>query len=226
MQPFARLVAFAAAALPFFVLAAPVPEAAAGDVIPGKWIIQLKPEANIAAVASQVQDIHARNIARREISDAETGGIENKYDLGGFKGYSGSFDTATVEELKNLPEVSWYSLQAGAICNWPFQVLNVEPDFIMTTLDVVTRKCRMNWYMVILYWCSLESAPADWGLASISSRTANASDYLYDSSAGEGTFVYVVDTGIRTTHEDFEGRAVWGFNAVNNQNTDNEGHGT
>lgn len=192
MQPFARLVALAAAALPFFVLAAPVPEAAAGDVIPGKWIIQLKPEANIAAVASQVQDIHARNIARREISDAEIGGIENEYDLGSFKGYSGSFDTATVEELKNLPEV-----------------LNVEQDFIMTTLDVIT-----------------QSAPADWGLASISSRTANASDYLYDSSAGEGTFVYVVDTGIRTTHEEFEGRAVWGFNAVNNQNTDNEGHGT
>lgn len=107
MRPFARLLAFAAAALPFVVLAAPVPEAAAGEIIPGKWLIQLTPEANIAVVASKVQDIHARNIARRQASEGEHTGIDNKYSLGSFKGVSGSFDTATVEELINLPEVSW-----------------------------------------------------------------------------------------------------------------------
>jgi hypothetical protein len=35
------------------------------------------------------------------------------------------------------------------------------------------------------------------------------------------------DTGIRLTHNEFEGRAVWGFNAVSGTtDTDNEGHGT
>jgi oryzin len=35
------------------------------------------------------------------------------------------------------------------------------------------------------------------------------------------------DTGVRTTHTDFEGRAVWGFNAVKGTaNTDENGHGT
>jgi oryzin len=38
------------------------------------------------------------------------------------------------------------------------------------------------------------------------------------------------DTGIRLTHNEFEGRAVFGFNAVNDSdnadNADNEGHGT
>jgi oryzin len=120
MQSFARLFALAAAAVPFFAQAAPVP---ADTAIAGKWIIQLKPEANIATVASKVQDIHARNIARRDVLEEEQGGIEQEYSLGTFKGYAGSFDAATVEELKNLPEV-----------------VTVEQDFIMTTLEVITRK--------------------------------------------------------------------------------------
>lgn len=65
-----------------------------------------------------------------------------------------------------------------------------------------------------------------WGLGSISTRSRGASSYIYDDSAGEGTYSYVVDTGIRITHNDFAGRAEWGFNAVNNLNTDNQGHGT
>lgn len=61
----------------------------------------------------------------------------------------------------------------------------------------------------------------------LSSRTKGATDYVYDSSAGQGTFNYVVDTGIRITHQEFQGRAQWGFNAVNNgKDTDTAGHGT
>lgn len=71
-----------------------------------------------------------------------------------------------------------------------------------------------------------QSSPP-WGLASISSRTPGATSYIYDESAGQDTFSYVVDTGIRITHEDFEGRAIWGFNSVGGTaDTDNGGHGT
>ncbi|GAB3853951.1 hypothetical protein GCM10029963_46150 [Micromonospora andamanensis] len=37
---------------------------------------------------------------------------------------------------------------------------------------------------------------------------------------------YVIDTGIRTTHSDFGGRATWGTNTVDSNNTDCNGHGT
>lgn len=67
---------------------------------------------------------------------------------------------------------------------------------------------------------------APWGLGSISSRTRGASSYIYDNTGGRGTFSYVVDTGIRTTHQDFGGRAQFGFNAVGGDNNDNQGHGT
>lgn len=66
-----------------------------------------------------------------------------------------------------------------------------------------------------------------WGLGSISSKSGKASSYIYDDTAGAGTFSYVVDTGVRTTHQEFDGsRAVWGYNAVNTNNADNAGHGT
>lgn len=37
---------------------------------------------------------------------------------------------------------------------------------------------------------------------------------------------YIIDTGCRVTHQDFDGRATWGYNAVNTDMNDNAGHGT
>jgi oryzin len=139
MQFFTRFLALAAAAVPFVAQAAPVPGAADAATIPGKWIIQLKPEADIALVSSTVQDIHARNIARRGVSEEEQRGIEQEYVLGEFKGYSGSFDAATVEEMRILPEVGHIRVERRRNI-LQLQVLHVEADFMMTTLDVVTRK--------------------------------------------------------------------------------------
>lgn len=52
------------------------------------------------------------------------------------------------------------------------------------------------------------------------------SNYIYDSTAGQGTYVYVIDTGVYIQHSQFGGAASWGFNAVDSDNTDGAGHGT
>jgi hypothetical protein len=108
MQFFTRIAALAVAAAPFLANAAPVASRAADDLIPGKYIIQLKPETDIASIAAhhnKVRSIHARNLARRDDGDSSAG-LEREYQIGDFKGYAGSFDDATIEELKALPEVS------------------------------------------------------------------------------------------------------------------------
>ncbi|KXX79666.1 Subtilisin-like protease 6 [Madurella mycetomatis] len=65
------------------------------------------------------------------------------------------------------------------------------------------------------------------GLARIShARPARGGAYIFDDSAGEGITAFVVDTGIRVTHSEFEGRATWGANFVDNDDTDGNGHGT
>lgn len=64
------------------------------------------------------------------------------------------------------------------------------------------------------------------GLARLSSAAAGAKDYIFDDTAGTGITAYVVDTGVFVDHNDFEGRATMGFNAINNVNTDENGHGS
>ncbi|KAL7823143.1 serine protease [Trichoderma gracile] len=71
---------------------------------------------------------------------------------------------------------------------------------------------------------TLEKPP--WGLATLSNKKPHGFLYRYDKSAGEGTFAYVLDTGINTKHVDFEGRAYMGFNPPETEPTDINGHGT
>lgn len=69
---------------------------------------------------------------------------------------------------------------------------------------------------------------APWGLGSISHRAPNSTDYIYDAAgAGEGLFAYLIDTGVRSSHVELEGRVIDGFNAYPDSDfNDNYGHGT
>jgi subtilisin family serine protease len=67
---------------------------------------------------------------------------------------------------------------------------------------------------------------ATWGLGAISHRTGSSTSYLYDTTAGDGTFAYVVDSGIRVSHSQFGGRATLGYNAAGGAHEDTLGHGS
>ncbi|KAI1470375.1 oryzin precursor [Daldinia caldariorum] len=62
--------------------------------------------------------------------------------------------------------------------------------------------------------------PAPWNLARISHRAPGATEYTYDDSAGEGTFAYILDTGIHVDHPEFGGRASFGANFANDSAAD------
>jgi subtilisin family serine protease len=67
----------------------------------------------------------------------------------------------------------------------------------------------------------------EWGLDRISERQLDLDgQYIYEDVAGSGVDAYVVDTGIRTTHKEFSGRALWGANFADSTNRDCNGHGT
>ncbi len=68
--------------------------------------------------------------------------------------------------------------------------------------------------------------PPSWGLDRVDQRTLPLdSAYTYPNTASNVT-AYIIDTGIRTTHSDFGGRATWGTNTADSNNTDCNGHGT
>ncbi|WP_438319063.1 S8 family peptidase [Streptomyces sp. HUAS TT3] len=71
-----------------------------------------------------------------------------------------------------------------------------------------------------------QPSPPSWGLDRIDQRALPlGSSYTYPDKAGEGVTAYIIDTGVRITHTDFGGRASYGFDAVDNDNTAQDGHG-
>jgi subtilisin family serine protease len=71
-------------------------------------------------------------------------------------------------------------------------------------------------------------SPATWGIDRIDQRNRPINNtYAWDTS-GEGVTVYVIDTGIRITHNEFSGRASYGYDFYNNDPIADDcwGHGT
>ncbi|GAA3377212.1 S8 family peptidase [Streptomyces racemochromogenes] len=68
--------------------------------------------------------------------------------------------------------------------------------------------------------------PPSWGLDRLDQRALPLDQsYTYPDKAGEGVTAYIIDTGVRITHQDFGGRASYGYDAVDNDNTAQDGHG-
>ncbi|MGP3954238.1 S8 family peptidase [Streptomyces sp. 7N604] len=71
-----------------------------------------------------------------------------------------------------------------------------------------------------------QTNPPSWGLDRIDQAQLPLDQkYTYPDSAGSGTTVYVIDTGVRISHSDFGGRAADGYDAVDGDNTAQDGHG-
>ena len=110
-------------------------------------------------------------------------------------------DQKSIERLQSMTEVTY-----------------VEPNQLFYTTQA----------------CAVESHPGVWGLDRIDQTGAlsytDPADvnavYNHGENTGAGTTAYVVDTGIRITHNEFGGRAVWGHSAGILPETDDNGHGT
>ncbi|KAF5022628.1 hypothetical protein F66182_5304 [Fusarium sp. NRRL 66182] len=193
-----RLALFFGALLPA-VLAAPTVNKRQETAIADKYIVTLKSDASddkVAAHLNWVGDVHRRSLSKRD-----TTGVEKTFNISSWSAYSGEFDEATIEEIKASPEVAF-----------------VEPDYTMYLLDAEPEKLSGR--------ALTTQSGAPWGLAAISHRTPGSSGYIYDTTAGSGSYAYVVDSGVLATHSQFGGRATLGHNAVGGQHVDSIGHGT
>ncbi|WP_282694136.1 S8 family peptidase [Streptomyces sp. CC208A] len=71
-----------------------------------------------------------------------------------------------------------------------------------------------------------QPSPPSWGLDRIDQKALPLNQsYTYPDSAGQGVTAYIIDTGVRISHSDFGGRAFNGYDAIDNDNTAQDGHG-
>jgi subtilisin family serine protease len=73
-----------------------------------------------------------------------------------------------------------------------------------------------------------EQANAPWGLDRVDQRDLPLSTTYEYNATGDGVDVYIIDTGIRTTHTEFGGRAIGGVDMIGDGwgSEDCHGHGT
>jgi len=124
------------------------------------------------------------------------------YKFAGFGGFSAEMADDIVDTVRNMEGVDY-----------------IEQDAVVKANLGVSEPLEKKAYVT--------QASSTWGLARISHAAPGTTSYTYDSTAGAGTCSYVIDTGIATSHPEFEGRATFLANyAGDGSNTDGNGHGT
>lgn len=186
----------------------------AGDVVPGRFIVQLSP-----GPSSEMVEAHHHQVSRllrhKRGEDRGNGpaGIRRVFNFGEFYSYSAHLDDLTAADIARLP---------GVLSVKPDVVIGLEPPSSEPASDDALRRRSL-----------VTDAEAPWRLGDISHKMAGATEYVYDDRAGEGNTIYVLDSGIRASHVDFEGRVRFGINAETDSTTPpppdriaTTGHGT
>jgi subtilisin family serine protease len=124
------------------------------------------------------------------------------YDIGSnFKGFAFEGDDSVVDALAEMDELK-----------------RIESDIIV---EAYAPAAELDARALV------SQSPSTWGLGRISNRNKGISRYNYDSTAGQGVNIYVLDTGVNAAHQDFGGRAIEGANFISGESiSDGNGHGT
>nr|POF14199.1 cuticle-degrading protease [Quercus suber] len=163
-------------------------------------------------------------VANPILSSRETKVIPDKWIVRVRDGVSASILSSTISQVSSI-----LGTQAENTYNFGtfrgFSISGAGPlvQALSSIAHITSIEPDTTVYASIL--TSQHNAP--YGLTRISHRQKGANEYVYDNSAGAGTFSYIIDTGIYTAHNDFGGRATFAANfAGDNNKTDGNGHGT
>ncbi|XP_013399802.1 subtilisin-like protease CPC735_066880 isoform X2 [Lingula anatina] len=152
-----------------------------------EYIVGLKPTSNPAGLVKELSQVVINKDASAVITHTYFIGILTGF---AFKGNDGVFD-----ELKRHPSVDAVT---------PNVELTVESSANDLVIERVDKQSGLPY--------------TAWGLARICStkqlKRESELRYRYEARAGEGTYIYIIDTVVDVNHNEFEDRASFGINAV------------
>jgi len=178
---------------------APLLQANSPRAIPGSYIVILKDGLELTHRDAHIMELK-ETIATTNAVNSEIGFV---YNIGTLLGFSARLSEELLKAELAHPDVKY--IEADQVFS-----INYIQEEVTAPLAAVTQ------------------TGATWGIDRIDQRNLPLSgSYVYNSLAGTGVDVYVIDTGILTTHVDFGGRATNVFNAITTEsNQDLNGHGT
>jgi subtilisin family serine protease len=178
---------------------APLLHTDGAHVIPGSYIVILKDGLELTD-----RDAHILSLKDTIAATGADAEIVHVYNIGSLIGFSARLTEDLLKAELAHPDVKY-----------------VEVDQVMSINYEQDKEARSP-------LATVTQSGATWGINRISQRNLPLNgQYVYNSIAGNGVDVYVIDTGILTTHNDFGGRAAFVYTAITNEgNTDLNGHGT
>jgi len=176
---------------------APLLHADSPLVINGSYIIILKD--GLEAMDRDAHVLALKDLITATKADAEIGFL---YNIGTLIGFSARLNSDLLKAERAHPDVKYIEADQRVWINY-----EKEPT---------------------APYAQVTQTGATWGISRVSQRNLPLTNtYVYNSIAGNGVDVYVIDTGILITHNDFGGRGQFVYSAITNEaNTDLNGHGT
>ncbi|KAK6084298.1 alkaline proteinase [Seiridium cupressi] len=184
--------------MPLALARAPLHTRDDAEVVPNSYIVALKADMSPSKAKSYYKSLET--ISSKKHAGAGYRGVTNTFDSIEYNAFHLECDENTLEAIRDHPAVeSIY--QDGYVYGQitiPAPGINPRDD---------------------------QATGGTWGLGRISHRDAGILNYVNEKALR--TYLYCLDTGVKITHTEFGGRAIWGANFIDNSpNTDENGHGT
>ncbi|KAF5027744.1 hypothetical protein F66182_122 [Fusarium sp. NRRL 66182] len=226
-----HLKSFAVVATTLFgcTLAAPATSPGIDSTIPGSYIITFKSEVGDRGVKNHlnwVEGVHKRSLEKRDGDN----GVEKTYDArSGFHAYSGTFDPSTIKQIEKSPQVARVEPDRRVRLTWSQNKREeqpVEEDLDDEEQDQEQENDVEDDMEGLKKRSETNQKKSTWGLGTISHRKLGFQNYFYNKKGGTESYAYVVDSGVRVSHKEFQGRAKAVWTAFRKDHVDRLGHGT